>query len=141
MVSPLPNLPPILLDEYDSGYGAAQEISRANKLQGRILWIDGTANLSRLSDAEKIIALVRQVKKSGFNTIVLDVKPIVGYTLYPSEYAPKLTEWKGQQLPVDFDPLAIMAREAKANGLLLYASLNAFSEGHRDFKIGSRSLS
>lgn len=134
--APLPGLPPILIDRRLDGIGLAQQTARAQGLQARILWVDGTANLERLSNAERVASLVSKIKDSGFNTIVFDVKPIVGATLYPSKLAPKLDEWKGQRLPLDFDPLAVMTREAKAAGLSLFVSLNAFSEGHTLFRRG-----
>jgi len=134
---PLKSLPPTALDDADNAVGLAQQITRARGLQARIIWIDGTANLNRVNTAEKITALTAQIKKAGFNTIVFDVKPIVGYTLYPSKYAPKLATWLGgKTLPVSFDPLAAMVTAAHANGLQIVASMNVFSEGHRDVKYG-----
>lgn len=133
---PLPALPAILIDSELDGIGIAQQTARAKGLQARILWIDGTANLERTNTEDKIIGLVKKIKSVGFNTIVFDIKPIVGETLYPSAFTAKLKEWKGQTLPLDFDPLKIMVREAKAAGLPLYVSMNAFSEGHALFKLG-----
>ena len=68
----------------------------------------------------------------------MDVKPIVGYTLYPSKYAPKLTTWLGgRTMPADFDPLAVDGRSRPTRtGLQIVASMNVFSEGHRDVKYG-----
>ena len=134
---PFKALPPTALDDANDAVGIAQQTARARGLQARIIWIDGTANLNRVNSAEKIAALVTQLRTAGFNTIVFDVKPIVGLTLYPSRYAPKLTSWVGDRtLPSDFDPLAEMVKDAHANGLQIVASMNVFSEGHRDFKIG-----
>ncbi len=136
LLAPIATLPPVLLDKTGDYVGIAQTTAQSKGLQARILWIDGTANIPRINSEEKIVALVKQIKTAGFNTIVFDVKPIVGYTLYPSRYAPKLTEWKGEKLPSDFDPLKVMAREAKANAIPLIVSFNAFSEGHRLTKQG-----
>ncbi len=133
--SPL-GLPSIKIDALNDGIGLAQQMARARGLQGRVMWIDGTANLDRCSSDEKIKALVAKIKQVGFNTIVYDVKPISGQVLYPSKIAPKIETWKAQSLPKDFDPLKAMAREAKSNGLSLLISLNAFSEGHNLFKVG-----
>lgn len=134
---PFPDLPPLALDEANNGVGIAQRLTRQRNLQARILWIDATANLDRVSDAEKIKALLQQIKGAGFNTIVFDVKPIIGLTLYPSQHARKLTEWvrpwKTQTLPIGFDPLKEMAAQARAQGLSLLVNFNAFSEGHREF--------
>lgn len=129
--APLPGLPSVVLDTKNNGWGLAQQTARARNLQGRILWVDGTANLERVGSEEKIVNLVRRVKNVGFNTIIFDVKPIVGFTLYPSQLTEKITEWRGQKLDKSFDPLAVMVRECKRHNIPLYLSLNAFSEGHR----------
>lgn len=133
---PFAHLPAPPLDETNNGIGFAQQMARSRKLQGRVLWIDATANLDNINTPEKIIALVQRIKKSGFNTIVLEVKPIVGFLLYPSQFAPKLTTWKERTLPVDFDPVPVFLTQAHAQGLQVVASLNVFSEGHRDFHLG-----
>ena len=134
---PFPNLPSAPLDEANNGIGIAQQTARLRKAQARILWIDGTANMNRVNTADKIATLVQQIKRIGFNTVVFDIKPIVGFTLYPSHYAPKLTEWKeGRTLPADFDPLAVMVARCHDAGLQLVVNMNTFSEGHRDFQKG-----
>ena len=127
---PFPALPPVKIDERQDKVGVAQEFAYRDHLQGRVLWIDGTANLEACSSDEKIAALMKKVAGVGFNTVVYDVKPIVGRTLYPSKLTEKLTDWKGQHMPLEYDPLAAMVREAHANGLSLLVSMNAFAEGH-----------
>ena len=136
LAAPLATVPGVMVDRLTTGYGLAQEAAKARGLQGRVMWIDATANLDRYNTEDKIVALVRQIADVGFNTIVFDVKPISGQVVYASRIAPKLTEWKGRTLPADFDPLPIMVREAHRDGLQLFASLNAFSEGHRMFNVG-----
>lgn len=129
---PFPQFPSLALDETNNRVGIAQQTTRDRKLQARILWIDATANLDRINSAEKIAALVEKIKKTGFNLIVLDVKPIVGFTLHPSQFAPKLTEWvQGRTLPADFDPVAEFVDRAHAAGLQIVASMAPFSEGHQ----------
>lgn len=130
-VAPLPSLPSLLMDVKGNGVGLAQQTARSKNLQARILWIDATANLDRMSSDDRIERVVEKAKDLGFNAIIFDVKPIVGYTLYPSKLTDKLTEWRDQKLPIDYDPLAAMVRVCKAKGMPLYAGLNAFSEGHR----------
>ena len=134
---PFPQLPFTALDDANDGYGLAQQLCRERKAQGRLLWIDATANMERVNTAEKIQALVAKIKTVGFNTIVFDVKPIIGETLYPSQLAPKLTEWvrpwATYKVPADFDPLKFMSAECRKQGLSLIIAFNAFSEGHREF--------
>jgi uncharacterized lipoprotein YddW (UPF0748 family) len=129
--NPLPNLPSIPLDEANNGIGIAQQMARSKKLQARVLWIDATANMNAINSNDKIDALVQRIRQTGFNTVVLDVKPIVGYTLYPSKFAPKLTVWKDGAIPADFDPLPEMIAKCHMAGMQLVVSMNAFSEGHR----------
>lgn len=136
LASPMPALPAVMLDQYLDGQGEAQQMARAKGLQGRVMWIDGTANLGRLNSDEKIKDLTAKLARVGFNTVVLDVKPISGQVLYKSHIAPKITSWRGQTLPVDFDPLESMARHAHESGLQLFVSMNAFSEGHNYFRVG-----
>lgn len=130
LVSPLPSIEWARIDLDMASVGAAQRIAGQRGLQGRVLWIDGTANMNACSSEERIVALIERVAKTGFNTIVYDVKPIVGYTLYPSQLTERLPRWKGQSMPVDFDPLAVLLREGKRRGLSVLVALNAFSEGH-----------
>ena len=137
---PFPTLPTVPLDETNNGVGIAQKWTRERGLQGRLLWIDATANLDKVNTAAKIQALVAKIKATGFNGIVFEIKPIIGYTMYPSRYAPKLTEWVRpwgtQTLPADFDPLREMVNQTKAQGIGLIVNMNVFSEGHREFKKG-----
>ena len=129
-VAPLSNLPATKLDTYATNTGVAQQIANQKNLQARIIWIDATANLNRVSSKTKIEKLIEKIKTVGFNTIIYDVKPIVGLTVYPSKLTGKVTEWKGQKLPLDFDPLKPITQECKKNKIQLLVSLNAFSEGH-----------
>lgn len=136
LAAPLPTIPAITVDAYGNGVGLAQQMARSRNLQARILWIDATANIDRYNSEEKIMSLVRSIYLAGFNTVVFDIKPISGQVIYRSRWAPKLSEWRGKKLPAYFDPVPIMVRECKAHNLGIYASLNAFSEGHRMFGVG-----
>lgn len=131
---------PVILDEAHNGIGIAQQMTRERGYQGRVLWIDATANIDRYNTAEKVANLVAKIKSVGFNTIVLDIKPIIGFTIYPSKFAPKLTEWvkpqSAQTLPAAFDPVREMTLQTRQQGINLILSMNAFSEGHRDFGKG-----
>jgi hypothetical protein len=136
LAAPLVSIPGVMVDTQLNGWGLAHQTARSKGLQARILWVDATANIERYNDEAKIKNLVGTIAAAGFNTIVFDIKPISGHVVYPSRIAPKLTEWKGRILPESFDPLAVFVRECKAAGVSLMVSLNAFSEGHRDFKVG-----
>ncbi|BDI32558.1 hypothetical protein CCAX7_46090 [Capsulimonas corticalis] len=130
--SPIKSLPPVYLDDANDSFGIAQTEARTHGLQARILWIDGLANTDRINSADKIKALMAQIKNAGFNMVVLDVKPISGLTLYKSAYAPLLTGRGGKRFPDGFDPLAEVLRAAHPLGLQVIASMNAFAEGQLD---------
>ncbi len=61
---------------------------------------------------------------------MVDVRPISGHVLYDSQYAPKLTEWKGKEIHYDFDYLEYYIEKAHSLGLKVQASLNTFVAGH-----------
>lgn len=138
--NPFPQLPNTPLDEAVNGIGIAQQLTRTRNVQGRVMWVDATANLDRVNTVAKINDLVGKIKAAGFNTIVFDVKPIIGMTLYPSQYAPKLTEWtkdgQTQTLPADFDPLRVMVNTTRQQNISLFINFNTFAEGHTLFRRG-----
>src|SRR5437588_9119568 len=121
-----------------SGIACAQvrppEIARALTidlgLQGRVMWIDGTANIARITNIEGVRDIVARCKKANFTTLVIDVKPVIGQVLYNSKIAEHLHEWQGKTYP-DFDVLAAFIDEGHKAGLEVEASLNIFSEGHK----------
>lgn len=134
---PFPHLGPVTLDEENNRVGVAQAVARERGLQARILWIDAAANLERINSAAKIQALVKRIADVGFNTIVLDVRPISGQTLYPSRHCERLTEWGSAKLPATLDPVAEFVKATKAAGISLIANFALFSEGHRGFSKGA----
>src|SRR2546426_12602078 len=95
---------------FSSGFAAAQFRSPAFVhnlaadlgLQGRIMWVDGSANIDRITTREGVNDIVARCKKARFNSIVVDVKPVIGQVLYNSKIAEHLREWKGKTYP-DFD--------------------------------------
>ncbi len=138
---PFPQFGLLPLDETNNGFGFAQATARAKKLQARMQWIDATANLDRINTAEKVKVVVAAIKGAGFTSICFEAKPISGEVLYDSKIAPKIKSFAkaGQPvktLPADFDPLAAMATECRAQGINLVVNFNAFAEGHQLFGTG-----
>lgn len=122
---------PVVLDTANDMVGIAQQITHQKGAQARIMWIDAGANIGNLDSPEKIQSVVDQIKAAGFNMIVVDVKPIVGDTIYPSKFAPKLTEWRGSTSPADLDVLRHVVDDGHAAGLTVYANMSTFGEGHK----------
>ncbi|MDO8682754.1 MAG: alpha amylase family protein [Armatimonadota bacterium] len=108
--------------------GFADAIARTGGLQGRIMWCDAEANQDYLSTREGVAETVRRCKDAGINTIVVDVKPLSGYTLYKSNIAPRVSARKDSAYPKDYDLLGTMVEEGHKLGLKVHAAINVFSE-------------
>lgn len=125
-----------ILSAFSQSLPPSVALTRQLGLEGRVMWVDGTANLFWLIDRDKIRDFVHKCKTVGINTIVLDVKPISGHVLYHSQIAPKLTEWRGIRVPPDMDILQVFLEEAHAVDLEVHANINVLSEGHKMFQAG-----
>lgn len=123
-------LPPVKAD------GVAQAVTEHAGLEGRVLWLDGTANLERLSTRAGVAAVMEKCVKANINTVVVDVKPLSGHVLYESKVAPKLKEWKGFRYPAGYDLLRTALEEGHKRGLKVYADINVFSDGHKLMRSG-----
>jgi uncharacterized lipoprotein YddW (UPF0748 family) len=113
----------------------ARSLSINLGLQGRVMWIEATANLDRIMTREGVQDIVARCKKANFTTIVVDVKPLSGQVIYNSKIAEHLRQWKGKSYP-DFDVLAAFVEEGHRAGLEIAASFNVFCEGHKFYKVG-----
>ncbi len=132
--APYPALGSVLLDSRLASYGLLRSFTKARGLEARILWVDATANMGSMNSEAKVEGLVAKAKDAGFNCIVYDVKPIIGYTMYPSQHTKQLTSWRGNTFAPGYDPVKPLLAAAKREGIRVYAALNAFSEGHRVIK-------
>lgn len=116
--------------------------------EGRVLWIDGTANVFRrirrngtveiqpfTTTREGVAEVVRKSKAARIHTLVVDVKPLSGQVLYKSRFVPRMTEWQGKPIP-DFDVLSAFVEEGHRAGLRVHASINVLSEGHKYYNTG-----
>jgi uncharacterized lipoprotein YddW (UPF0748 family) len=102
----------------------------------KLIWIDATANIERFNHKDTIDYYLEKVKELGFTDIVVDVRPISGHLLYDSQYAPKLTQWKGKEIEYTFDYLGYYIEKAHSKGLRVQASLNTFVAGHNHLDSG-----
>ena len=123
-------------------------ISAALGAQGRVMWIDGTANVTRTvtrngvemredftTTQAGVAEIVRKCRAAHINRLVVDVKPLSGEVLYNSKIAPHLRQWQGHQVP-DFDVLAAFIAEGHKAGLRVDAAINILSEGHKYYSVG-----
>lgn len=119
-----------------SSKGLATVVARHAGLEGRVLWMDGTANLELLDSRAKVAAVMEKCRRANLNTVVVDVKPLSGLVLYASTIAPRTREWRGRPYPADFDLLQTALEEGRRRGLKVHAAINVFSEGHKYHKVG-----
>lgn len=111
-------------------------VTLSTKIQPKLMWIDATANIVRFNNKDTIDYYLEKVKDLGFTDIVVDVRPISGYVLYDSEIAPKLTNFRGNDIEYTFDYVGYYIEKAHEIGLKVQASLNTFVAGHNYFDVG-----
>lgn len=100
------------------------------------MWFDCEANFERLSYPDSIVYYLNKVKELGFTDVVVDVKSIMGETLYDSAIAPYMGEWEGVTRERDYDMMGIFIAEGHRIGLGVHGSLNVFAGGHNYFDRG-----
>jgi len=100
------------------------------------MWFDCEENFKRLSSPDSISFYLNKLKESGVTDVVVDVKSIMGETLYKSAYAPYMNEWKGFVKEDGYDILSRFIELAAPTGIRVHASLNVFSGGHNFFDRG-----
>lgn len=126
----------------------ARGLTAAMGAQGRLMWIDGSANVFRTVKVDGkttlvdytttragVAEIVRHCKAAHINTLVVDIKPLSGQVLYNSKLAPHMTQWQGHPVP-DSDVLAAFIEEGHKAGLQVDASINILSEGHKYYSVG-----
>lgn len=83
----------------------------------RGLWVVRTT----LERPERVKAMVQQAADAGFNTLLVQVRGRAD-AFYDSRWEPRAEQLAGA--PADFDPLALVIREAHARGLAVHAWVN-----------------
>lgn len=104
------------------------------------IYFDATANFNRFTYKDSISYYLHKVKDAGITDVVIDVKPITGEVLYPSEIAPVMEAWEGEydsgKKDLSWDMLSTFIEEGHQLGLLVHASTNVFVGGHNFFDRG-----
>ncbi len=126
----------------------ARSLTAAIGVQGRLMWIDGTANLFRKvirggksveepwsTTRSGVFDIVQKCKRAHVNTLIVDIKPLSGQVLYASKIAPRLKVWQTKPVP-EFDVLNAFVEEGHRAGLQVYAASNTLSEGHKYYSVG-----
>jgi len=110
-----------------SGGGTTPETGKPEKV--KMLWFDGEANFQLFSQKSNITTYLDLAKKTGFNTIVVDVRPVQGDVLYKSKLMPELTTINGYTVIRDWDYLQYFVDEAHKRSLKVVADATIFTAG------------
>ena len=88
-------------------------------------------NLMRYPDVESVQEVLDSVVSMGFNAVVVDIKPPVGYTYYESELLPNVREAKRYPCHEkrDFDMAGTFIAEGHRRGLKVSLSSTTLSMG------------
>ncbi|MBE6195668.1 MAG: S-layer protein [Rikenellaceae bacterium] len=100
------------------------------------MWVDCEANFARMSTADSIAYYTEKMQSIGVTDIVVDVKSIMGETLYDSKYAPYMGEFEGTVRPREYDMMRHFIDEGHKHGMRVHGSLNIFAGGHNFFGRG-----
>lgn len=96
----------------------------------KMLWFDSEANFKRFSSRDSISYYLDRAKSVGFNTIVVDVRPVQGDVLYNSDILDPLTGFgDGYNYARDWDYLQYFIDEARQRGLKVTVSASIMPVG------------
>lgn len=88
------------------------------------VYVSGGVQRSKSSFTSLVEKIVANIKKDGFNTIFLQVRPF-GDSFYPSEYYPLSSFVAGSYGgSVSYDPIEVFIAKARAVGLSVHAWIN-----------------
>jgi uncharacterized lipoprotein YddW (UPF0748 family) len=120
-------------DDYDPGH---DEDTVAIEGKPRYLWIDATANFERFSSQDSIDHYLEKAKQTGFTSIVVDVRPVVGDVLYESSIVEELTSWQGFTRETNWDYLETFIEKGHERDLEVFVGMNVFTGGHNYYDRG-----
>ncbi|MDE6832253.1 MAG: family 10 glycosylhydrolase, partial [Muribaculaceae bacterium] len=101
----------------------------ANAEKPKQLWMCAEANFHRFADRDSITYYLEKARETGFNQVVVDVKPIQGKVLYKSDILPPLTNVDTVEVNRDWDYLQYFIDEGHRLGMKVVASACVFPAG------------
>ncbi len=103
----------------------------------KMLWFDSEANFKRFSSKDSIRYYLDKAKATGFNEIVVDVRPVQGDVLYKSKILEPLTSFgDGYTYKRDWDYLQFFIDEARKRSLKITVSASIMPVGILHTKSG-----
>lgn len=111
--------------------GLFSSCSRKVEIQEKpkYLWVCAEANFERFSTKDSIDYYLNKARETGFNHIVVDVKPVQGEVLYKSDICPTLTVVDTVTVKRDWDYLQYFIDKAHELGMKVVASACVFPAG------------
>lgn len=119
-----------------AAFAAASCTQEKQQSKPLYMWFDCEGNYATLSHPDSIRYYVSKIHDMGFTDVVVDVKSIMGETLYKSDIAPYMGEWDGVTRPENYDLLGYFIEEGHKLGMRVHGSLNVFAGGHNFFDRG-----
>lgn len=109
----------------------------ASAQKPKMLWFDSEANFKRFTNQDSIRYYLDKAKETGFNQIVVDVRPVQGDVLYKSAILEPLTGFgDGFTHKRDWDYLQFFIDEAKKRELKVTVSASILPVGILHSKSG-----
>lgn len=113
-----------------------QRMTRVEK--PKMLWFDSEANFKRFTSQDSIRYYLDKAKETGFNQIVVDVRPVQGDVLYKSKILDPLIGFgDGFEYKRDWDYLQFFIDEAHKRGLKVTVSASIMPVGLLATKSGA----
>lgn len=116
--------------------GCSDRDAEASDEKPKYLWMCGDANFDRFATKDSISYYLEKAKETGFNNVVIDVKPIDGKVLYKSKIAPEQTCQDTLVVEREWDMLQYVVEESHRLGLKVTATACVFPIGSPDLNKG-----
>src|SRR5690606_11358294 len=101
--------------------GKEDVVTEETSNERNFLYFDATANFARFTHKDSITYYLQKAKDVGVTDVVIDVKPITGEVLFPSQVAPVMTAWEGEyesgKKDMSWDMLSVFIEEGHQRGL------------------------
>lgn len=102
----------------------------------KMLWLDASANIQRFASRANIRHFLDLVRQTGFNKIIVDVKPTQGDVLYASDFMHRVESLNGEKVYIDWDYLQYFIDQAEQCGLKVTVSTTFFPMGKQTTREG-----
>lgn len=104
----------------------------------KLLWLDAEANFERFSSKDSICYYLDLARNSGFNGVVVDVRPMLGNALYKSKILKPLTTFgDGYVYERDWDYLQFFIDETRKRDMKVTVSAGILPAGLIKTKSGT----